>query len=61
MGRKEVAPCPACGNKRIWYVRSLTRRFKKYYMECSNCHYCGKAGMTERSAAQMEQWNNERG
>lgn len=59
MDRKEAAPCPACGNKRLWYVKSVIRRFKKYHIECPNCDYRGKEGITVESA--VRKWNNERG
>ena len=34
----KLKPCPYCGSKRIWSVRSLTDKLYKYGYECANCH-----------------------
>lgn len=50
-------PCPVCGYKKIWIVRIMTRSIfmKKWYCECSYCHFCWKQAYTKRGAIRM--WN----
>lgn len=51
--------CPDCQSHRIGLNHSLTRRWKPYFLECENCHYCGKDCFTIRGA--IWSWNNDTG
>lgn len=50
-----VKACPNCGSVKIWHVRSFVS--DTWNMECSECHYCGKAHKLHRKA--IRRWNHE--
>ena len=51
-------PCPNCKNNRIWKIRSHTNRLFLYYLECPECHWCGRMAMTKKGA--VIKWNLQR-
>ena len=50
-----INPCPKCGSIKIWHVHSLISG--EWNMECSECHWCGKAHKLHRKA--IRRWNHE--
>ena len=50
-----VKSCPSCGSTWLFMVRCLLRRHRKYYIECEDCHYCGKMAFTIKGA--LRKWN----
>lgn len=55
--RSKAQPCPNCNSPRIWLNQSLTYRYKKFWLECGECHWCGKSRPTIRWAVHM--WNKD--
>ena len=47
--------CPNCMSYRIHLVWSLTRRWRKYSLECWTCHWCGPRASTIDGA--IRKWN----
>lgn len=55
----KLNPCPNCGcfTKQI-VMHILSRRLPWwYYVECDNCHYCGKTKLFLKNAKKA--WNKE--
>ena len=54
-----LKPCPNCHSKKLWRVRIFPLRwiFTKYYIECSECHWCGKTKIGLKRARKA--WNKE--
>lgn len=48
-------PCPDCGSYRTGLNHCLMHKFKKYFLECEDCHWCGKTMPTIRMA--IWSWN----
>lgn len=58
MSRK-MKPCPNCGRKNLTAFKTCyPKRFKKWYLECDHCHYCGKRAVF-RFIAEIK-WNKEK-
>ncbi len=53
----ELKECPGCEAEKPMMVRIHPLRgiFSKYYVECWNCHYCGKTKVGKRRAKRS--WN----
>lgn len=42
----KLKPCPDCGCKKIYTCKTVfPKKFKKWYLECKHCHYCGKSAV----------------
>lgn len=56
----EIEPCPGCKALYPWLVRVHPTRclFTRYYVECWNCHYCGKTKIGKKRA--VKAWNKIR-
>lgn len=49
----KIMPCPKCKSKQVGVWHSLFTR--KYFVECENCHLCGKSKLFKRRA--IKSWN----
>lgn len=59
----ELKPCPKCNGKLLKKVHILSRRLPWWwYIECWNCHYCGKTKLFYPRAikAWNRRWNDGR-
>ena len=56
----KIKSCPNCGiTNRILKVHLCSRKLPFwYFIECENCHWCGKTKLFLRRA--IKSWNNER-
>lgn len=50
--------CPNCRCHSIGLNDFYFRKFKRFFLECENCHWCGKSYPTIRMA--IRSWNKER-
>lgn len=56
--KQKVRNCPNCGSCRTGLNERIgIRKWKKYFIECENCYWCGKNYRTMRMAIWM--WNRE--
>ena len=55
--KKNKKDCPHCRGKQIHLCKHSNQLIKKYWLECQNCHWCGKSKSTIRSAIRV--WNKE--
>ena len=60
-----IRPCPACGSRRLWLNKIITAPFgtiekapHKWWVECSECHWCGKTKWLAYRA--INAWQEER-
>lgn len=53
----KLKPCPLCGNKKIWHVRSIIHKI--WWCECSECNACGKSSKLKIIAEIL--WNRDEG
>ena len=51
--------CPNCNSPKPWLIRILPTRwiFTKYFVECRECHWCGKTRIGKKRA--IKAWNKE--
>lgn len=49
--------CPECNEHELGLNDSLTHRWKRFFVECEHCHWCGKSRPTIRWA--IRAWNKE--
>lgn len=59
MKNMKIKSCPNCGTtNRILKAHICSRRLPFwYYIECDNCHWCGKTKLFLRRA--IKSWNKE--
>ena len=55
--RSKAQSCPDCDSPRLWLNHSMTNRFNPYWVECGDCHWCGKSRPTIRLAIRI--WNKD--
>lgn len=53
-----VKCCPDCFETRVGLNDSIMHRRKRFYLECENCHWCGKSMPTIRLA--VRSWNKQK-
>lgn len=53
--KSKAKPCPDCGCKDVGLNDCFMRRFKRFFLECEECHWCGKTYPTIRMA--VRSWN----
>lgn len=53
----KAKPCPNCECGQIGLNDSLLHRWKRFYLECENCHWCGKSRPTIGAA--VKAWNRD--
>ena len=54
----KIKRCPYCKHPHPWVVKVhplLLGFFKRFYIECRACHYCGKTKIGKRRA--IDEWN----
>ena len=51
--------CPDCNSCRTGLNDRLLHRWKRFYLECENCHWCGRSMPTIRLAVWI--WNKDGG
>ena len=51
--------CPDCNCKRVGLNDSILHRWMRFYLECENCHWCGRSMPTIRLAVWI--WNKDGG
>ena len=51
--------CPDCNSCRTGLNDRLLHRGKRFYLECENCHWCGRSMPTIRLAVWI--WNKDGG
>ena len=56
--KKKTLPCPNCNSERLWLNHSLFRKWKPYWVECADCHWCGKHAQTIKIAVWW--WNRDK-
>ena len=52
-------PCPECNSQRIWLNDSYTYKWKRFFVECADCHWCARSMPTIRLA--IRAWNKDGG
>lgn len=53
-----VKPCPNCGSRNIILNHVVSARLPWwYFVECDDCHWCGKTKLFSKRAERS--WNNE--
>lgn len=55
----KVCPNPKCHSRQTHICVIPKRTFKRYWLECWNCHWCGRRANTIRGA--IRQWNRDDG
>ena len=53
----KAKPCPNCGCGKLGLNDSILHRWKRFYLECENCHWCGKSRPTIGTA--IRAWNRD--
>ena len=53
----KAKPCPNCECDKIGLNDSLLHRWKRFYLVCENCHWCGKRRPTIGAAVRA--WNRD--
>ena len=60
-----MSPCPNCGSKRLWLNRvtstpfgTIERAPHKWWVECGDCHWCGKTKWLVHRA--INAWQEEK-
>lgn len=56
--KKLADVCPACFSDRVGLNESHTSIWKRFWLECDECYYCGKSRPTIRMA--IRTWNRRR-
>jgi len=51
--------CPDCNSCRTGLNDSFLHRWNRFYLECENCHWCGRSMPTIRLAVWI--WNKDGG
>ena len=50
--------CPNCHNERVGLNEVLSTFFHRFFVECEECHWCGKSRPTIKWAIKV--WNKEK-
>lgn len=53
--QKDVKSCPSCGGSWLCINRCFRRWRSRYFINCENCHYCGKTAFSLKGA--LKKWN----
>lgn len=52
---RKLKPCPLCGDRHIYRCRSVTSRWKRWWLQCRYCNWTAEHAHTLRGA--MRKWN----
>ena len=56
--RKKAAPCCDCHSANVGLNDSYSHRFRRFFLECENCHWCAGSFPTIRLA--VWDWNRQK-
>ena len=53
--KSKARPCPKCNSKKLWLNSSHVSPAKRWWVECSNCHWCARSAPFIRWSIHL--WN----